>query len=104
MKKIYDPFENKKTLKRVMRQYPSLKKLTDIEVFEPLAWTGRVRRLTYNKEADLRVSELEGDHYIWKNPTDEKIKEEIQKYPKAEVSLGEKYDSRFPNNTREEDR
>jgi len=107
MEKIYER-GGEKDLKEVVKNNPALegleyqgfrsdreKSLMDLEGFEPLAWTPRVRYLLYNEEKDLLVRDIEGDLYIWKNPTDEKIEELVQEYPKMEVSLGEKYDSRF---------
>lgn len=93
--KIHDPFKGP-YLHQVIEEYPILEKLGDWEIFKPLAWSGRIRSLLYNKEKNILVREVEGDLYIWKNPTDEKIEEEIQEYPKSEVTgLGEKLDSRF---------
>ena len=66
--------------------------------FSWLAWTPNVRYLLYNKEKGILLEDVEGDIYFEENPTDETLEEAIQQYPKAEVSLGEKYDSRFDRN------
>lgn len=71
------------------------KQLRNLKGFQPLAWTPRVRHLYYNKKQNILVKDLEGDLYIWKNPSKETLEKQIQQWPKAEVSLGEKYDSRF---------
>ena len=65
--------------------------------FEILAWTPNVRYLLFNPKKRILISDIEGDLYIYKNPTKETLENKIQKYPKGEVSLGEKYDSRFPS-------
>ena len=68
--------------------------------FEPLAWTPNVRYLFYNKDRGILIHDVEGDLYIWKYPTEETIREQVEKYPKMEVSVGEKYDSRFDRRCR----
>ncbi len=75
-------------------QEKSMWDLTD-QGFEPLAWTPGVKYLFYNPKKDLLVKDVEGDLFITENPSKNKIIKEIQQFPKAEVSLGEKYDPRF---------
>lgn len=102
--------EQPEKLKEIKEKHPSLKKLSPQvyrsdrtktlanmrdEGFEHLAWTPNVRFLLYNPKEDLMLEDIEGDLVIWENPSDETIEEEVQEFPKAEVSVGEKYDSRF---------
>jgi len=68
--------------------------LTD-KGFKPLAWTPNVRYLLYNEERGILIHDVEGDLYIWKDPSEELIGKQVEQYPKMEVSVGEKYDSRF---------
>lgn len=75
-------------------QTKALRKLGKIG-FEHLAWTPRVRHLYYNPEIDVLIKDIEGDLFYIENPTDEYLDECLSHYPKAEVSVGEKYDSRF---------
>jgi len=75
-------------------QKKALNKLRDIG-FKPMAWTPNVRYLFYNPNEEILIKDVEGDLFIYENPTQETLEEEIQNYPKAEVSIGEKYDSRF---------
>lgn len=63
--------------------------------FKPLAWTPNVRYLYYNPKIDLLIKEIEGDLFVIDKPTKEYLDKCLSHYPKAEVSLGEKYDSRF---------
>ena len=65
--------------------------------FEILAWTPNVRYLLFHPKKRILISDIEGELYIYKNPTKETLENKIQEYPQAEVSLGEKYDSRFPS-------
>jgi len=65
------------------------------EGFSWLAWTPNVRYLLYSKEEDILLEDVEGDIYFEEDPSKETIEEYVQQYPKAEVSIGEKYDSRF---------
>jgi hypothetical protein len=71
------------------------KKLRELEGFKHLAWTPRIRHLYYNLEKEIMVKDVEGDFFVWKNPIKKTIEKQVQEWPKAEVSLGEKYDSRF---------
>lgn len=71
------------------------KQLRHMTGFEHLAWTSKVRHLYYNPEKELLVKDVEGDLFVWKNPSEKTIEKQVQEWPKAEVSLGEKYDSRF---------
>jgi len=68
--------------------------LTD-KGFRPLAWTPNVRYLLYDEERGILIHDVEGDIYIWKDPSEELIGEQVEQYPKMEVSVGEKYDIRF---------
>ena len=76
----------------------ALVKLRESEGFSWLAWTTNVRYLLYSREKDILLEDIEGDIYFEEDPSEETIEEAIQQYPKAEVSLGEKYDSRFDRN------
>lgn len=69
--------------------------LWDIPGFKMLAWTHNVKYLLYDPENNILLSWIEGDIYVDRDPTPEDIDESLQYYPKAEVSLGEKYDRRF---------
>lgn len=73
------------------------KTLRELEDFQHLAWTPRVRHLYYNPEQGVLVKDVEGDIFVWFFPSKDTIEEQVQDWPKAEVSLGERYDSRFPN-------
>lgn len=75
-------------------QTEALNKLRRIG-FQPLAWTPNIRHLYYHSRENIIIKDVEGDLFLIENPTDEEIEKEVQQYPKAEVSLGEKYDSRF---------
>jgi len=107
--KIFDQYRSEVTLEEVVEEHDlqplspeiyrsdrvdDLWSLTD-RGFEPLAWTPNVRYLFYNKDRGILIHDVEGDLYIWKDPTEETIRERVEEYPKAEVSIGEKYDSRF---------
>lgn len=72
----------------------ALWELTD-KGYEALAWTGNIRGMFYNKEKGILITETEGDIDIYVNPSEEFLKQELQEYPKGEISLGEKYDPRF---------
>ena len=92
MKKILDPFEGG-YFHEVLEEYPELEEVKDGKL---LAQSKNIRSLRYSSEHDILLSEIEGDYRAWKNPTDKKIEEKIQEYPKLEVSAyGEKFDSRF---------
>jgi hypothetical protein len=69
--------------------------IRQLDGFKPLCWTPRVRQLYYDSERQLLLSNVEGDLRLWRNPDEGTIEGEVQKYPKPEVSLGEKFDSRF---------
>jgi hypothetical protein len=73
--------------------------IRELDNFKALAWTPNVRQLYYNREKNLLLSNIEGDLFLYQNPDKAIIVEEVQKYPKAEVALGEKYDSRFQEAT-----
>ena len=73
----------------------ALVELREFEGFSWLAWTTNVRYLLYSKKRNILLEDVEGDIYFEENPTEETIEEYVQQYPKAEVSIGEKYDSRF---------
>jgi len=75
-------------------QTDALTKLRKIG-FKSLAWTPNVRYHYYNPEEKLLIKWIEGDLYLIENPTEITIDKEMRSYPKAEVSHGEKYDSRF---------
>jgi len=93
--------DNKKLPEQIKNLYTSIyrsdqeKQLRNLEGYKHLAWTPKIRHLYYNKQDDILVKDLEGDIYIWKNPSKETIEEQVQQWPKAEVSVGEKYDTRF---------
>ncbi|MCF7889758.1 hypothetical protein K9M78_00900 [Candidatus Bipolaricaulota bacterium] len=70
-------------------------RLQEEQGFQWLAWTPNVRYLLYNPDKEILLKDVEGDIYVEENLNGETLEEEIQQYPKAEVSLGEKYDSRF---------
>jgi len=107
--KIFDQYKSEVTLEEVVEEHDlqplSLEVYRSDRVddlwsltkrgFEPLAWTPYVRYLLYNKDRGILIHDVEGDLYIWKDPTEETIRDRVQEYPKAEVSIGEKYDSRF---------
>ena len=112
--KIFDQYRSEVSLEEVVEEHDlqplsstiyrsdrvdDLWSLTD-RGFEPLAWTPNVRYLLYNKEKGILIHDVEGDIYIWKDPTEEIIRERVEEYPKAEVSVGEKYDSRFERGCR----
>lgn len=63
--------------------------------FKAMAWTPNIRSMYYHKDKEILVVETEGDIDIYTEPTREFLDEQLQHYPKGEVSLGEKYDSRF---------
>ncbi len=105
--KIYDEYEDSNLQQVIQKLGLDLKpeiyrservsdlwKLRD-EGFEPLAWCPNVKYLFYNPKRKILIHDVEGDLYIWRNPTDETLKEQIQRYKKGHVSLGEKYDPRF---------
>jgi len=113
--KIFDQYKSEVTLEKVVEEHDleplsstiyrsdrvdDLWSLTD-RGFEPLAWTPNVRYLFYNKDRGILVHDVEGDLYVWKDPTEETIRERVEEYPKAEVSIGEKYDSRFDRRCRD---
>jgi len=84
-----------KNLYNSMYRSDQEKQLRNLEGYKHLAWTPRIRHLYYNPEQDILVKDLEGDVYIWKNSSDETIEKQVQEWPKAEVAVGEKFDSRF---------
>jgi len=84
-----------KNLYNSMYRSDQKKQLRNLEGYKHLAWTPRIRHLYYNPEQDILVKDLEGDVYIWKNTSDETIEKQVQEWPKAEVAVGEKFDSRF---------
>lgn len=63
--------------------------------FSMLAWTPNVRYMLYDPKENILIQDTEGDIDIIFNPTEKYLNERLQKYPKMEVSTGEKYDSRF---------
>ncbi len=69
--------------------------LWNLEGYKPLAWSGNIRSLFYNPKKGILIEEVEGDITIYKNPSESTIENLVQTYPKGEVSLGERYDSRF---------
>jgi len=71
------------------------KQLRNLKGFKPLAWTPRIKHLYYNPKKQILLKDLEGDLFVWKNPSKQTIEKQVQQWPKSEVSLGEKYDSRF---------
>jgi hypothetical protein len=89
---VYDEIDG---LERTVYKSDLEKQLRNLDRFISLAWSGIVRHLHYDPEENVLLHEIEGDLILWKDPSEEKIEEEVQKYPKAEVALGEKYDGRF---------
>lgn len=113
-KRIFDR-RTKRSLRDVVREYDlppiaetpyrqnridDLWNLTN-EGYEPLAWTPNIHYLFYNPKRDILIKDVEGDLTIWKNPSDSLIEREVKKFPKAEVSVGEKFDSRFSKSRRD---
>jgi len=84
-----------KNLYNSMYRSDQEKQLRDLDGYEHLAWTPRIKHLYYNAKQEILVKDIEGDVYIWKKPSNETIEKQVQEWPKAEVATGEKYDSRF---------
>jgi len=82
-------------LERTIYDSELFNQIRQLDGFRPLAWTPNVRQLYYDSDRQLLLSNVEGELTLWKNPDESTIEREVQKYPKPEVSLGEKFDSRF---------
>ena len=72
--------------------------LVDLEEigFLWLAWENHVRYLLYDPATGILLKDVEGDLYYEVDPSERRINNELQKFDMRHVSLGEKWDERYP--------